>query len=114
MLYDLTELRTYSNGDKAFEADMFQTFLDQIPEFLSNMERFLSQDNMVEAGRAAHKLKSAAGFFGMESIHKMLQLIESSCKENTDKSKIAEYYTEIKTLVLQVIPLIEEEKRLCL
>lgn len=114
MLYDFSVLHMYSNGDKEFEADMIQTFLEQAPDVLSEMENKFNQNNATEAGKIAHKFKSSVAIFGMDEIFNTLQLIEDSCRENKDNSTIANQYAELKTLVQQVIPKIEEEKKLCL
>lgn len=114
MLYDLTELRSYSNGDKEFELDMFQTFLDQTTEFMAQIDGFMDQNNMLEAGKVAHKFKSSVGIFGMESIRRNLELMESSCRVHTERERIEEIYQNVKELVLQVVPQIEAEKLACL
>jgi HPt (histidine-containing phosphotransfer) domain-containing protein len=113
MLYDLTELKSYSNGDKEFEADMFQTFLDQTPEFLKQMDFYLLQNNIVEVGKIAHKFKSSVGIFGMESIRKNLELIENACRINSERAKIDELHNKLKNQVTEVLPLIEQEKVRC-
>lgn len=111
MLYDLTELRSYSRGDKEFEVDLIQTFLDQTPELLSSMEYHLYKENIVELGRVAHKFKSSVGFFGMVGIKNTLQNIESACMNNAQKSDIAAHCAELKEQLMVVIPQIEEEKK---
>lgn len=113
MLYDLTELRSYSNGDKEFEADMFQTFLDQAPDFLSQIQTFLVQKNISEAGKTAHKFKSSVGIFGMETIRKGLEELENSCRITADYDHLQELFENIRTLVNEVIPLIDRERQRC-
>lgn len=113
MLYDLTELRSYSNGDKEFEADMFQTFLDQAPDFLSQIQTFLVQNNISEAGKTAHKFKSSVGIFGMETIRKGLEELENSCRITAEYDHLQELFENIRTLVNEVIPLIDRERQRC-
>lgn len=113
MLYDLTELRSYSNGDKEFEADMFKTFLDQAPEFLGQLELYVAQNNISEAGKVAHKFKSSVGIFGMEEIRKNLEYFENSCRITAEVTQLVTALQKIKDLVLEVIPLIENERRNC-
>ena len=114
MLYDLTELKIYSNGDKEFEADMFQTFLNQTSEFLSKIEYYLLQNNMVEIGRIAHKFKSSVSIFGMAAIRQNLDFIEDACRKNADKDHIEKIYNALKVQIMQVVPQIKAEKKLCL
>ena len=114
MLYDISVLHMYSNGDKEFEADMIQTFLDQAPDVLSEIEHHFNHNNATEVGKIAHKFKSSVALFGMDEIFNTLQLIENSCRDNNDSAIIADQYAELKILVKQVIPKIEEEKKLCL
>lgn len=113
MLYDLTELKSYSNGDKEFEADMFQTFLDQAPGFLSQIDTYLSQNNISEAGKIAHKFKSSVGIFGMESIRKGLEELENSCRINSEHDHLVELFGSVKRLVYEVVPQIERERQRC-
>ena len=114
MLYDLTELKIYSNGDKEFEADMFQTFLNQTSEFLSKTEYYLLQNNMVEIGRIANKFKSSVSIFGMAAIRQNLDFIEDACIKNADRDHIEKIYNALKVQIMQVVPQIKAEKKLCL
>jgi HPt (histidine-containing phosphotransfer) domain-containing protein len=114
MLYDLTELRSYSNGDKDFELDMFQTFLDQTSEFLTQLDGFMLHNNTLEVGKVAHKFKSSVGIFGMESIRKNLELLENACRIHAERESVEAIYETVKEQVLQVIPQIEAEKLICL
>lgn len=92
---------------------MFQTFLDQAPDFLNQIEVYLSQNNISEAGKVAHKFKSSVGIFGMEAIRKNLENLENSCRVSTEKAELTEMFLKVRSLTYEVIPLIERERQKC-
>lgn len=113
MLYDLSGLHRYSKGDRNFESDLLQTFLDQASMFISQVNGLMACNGLVEVGRAAHKFRSSISFFGMGTIYASLVQLESCCNDAGRQERIIELYFSVKTQLLQVIPEIERERRRC-
>lgn len=113
MLYDLSGLHRYSRGDRSFESDMLQTFLDQVSMFINQVNGLMACNRLVEVGRATHKFRSSISFFGMETIRAELELLENCCNEDGRQEYAMKLYFSVKTQLQQVIPKIEKERRRC-
>jgi len=61
---DLTYLNEISGGDKEFIAEMIETFLEETPKDIAELEKLLATENWAGIGLVAHKLKSSIKMFG--------------------------------------------------
>lgn len=74
------QIDTLAAGDNAFKLDLVNIFLEQIDEFVENMNLFLEQNNWEALGREAHTAKSSALTFGMEETGNLLKDIQNECE----------------------------------
>ncbi len=83
---DLSYLNEISGGDEDFIKEMIETFLEETPKDLNDIEAHLSTQNWAELGKTAHKMKSSIKMFGFESLKNKALFIEQSGKkgENID------------------------------
>lgn len=79
---NLGYLEEVSGGDKDFKKELIQIFLKQVPEFISNMHQFLSDDEKSNLAKEAHTAKSSALIFSMEETGKTLKRIQLLAEEN--------------------------------
>ena len=82
-MIDISILHDFSRGDKAFELDVIQTYIDESDEFASLLETNLIQGNVSEIGRIAHKLKSSISVFGFKEFHQLLNKLEDYCNQQS-------------------------------
>lgn len=92
---DLTYLNEISGGDEEFIVEMIETFLEETPKDVIDMQAQLEAENWSELGKIAHKLKSSIKMFGFETIKNQVVFLEKSGKsgENIDSlpSKTKEF-----------------------
>ena len=79
---NLGYLEEISGGDKDFKKELIQIFLKQVPEFISNMHQFLSDNEKSNLAKEAHTAKSSALIFGMEETGKTLKRIQLLSEDN--------------------------------
>lgn len=72
----LNNLLATVGGDKAFLAEMIDTFLDDAPKLLAAMHHAVDDTNAEELRRAAHTLKSNSANFGAMNLSKMCKELE--------------------------------------
>lgn len=78
----LEYLDEISAGDIGFKKDLIKIFLSQIPEFLSNMKKFHSLNDLKNLAKEAHTAKSSVLIFGMEETGANLKRIQILAEEN--------------------------------
>ena len=79
---DLSYLEDISGGDDGFKKDLIQIFLKQIPEFLSNMHQFLSENKNDLLAKEAHTAKSSVLIFMMEESGSKLKKMQLLAEDN--------------------------------
>ncbi len=73
---DFTSLFIVANNDKEFINELIGIFLDQIPDFIKNLNQLFNENNFDKLGREAHTAKSSVMIFGMTNTGKLLNKIE--------------------------------------
>lgn len=90
---DLTYLESMSMGSNEMVAEMIQLFLEQIPEFTSEMVEFLSKEDFSALGALAHKAKSSVAVMGMDELAGILKTLELKSKAGEDPDSYLEMVT---------------------
>lgn len=73
----LDQLESVSFGDKDFKKELIDIFLEQIPEFISNMRKYYSNGEILLLAKEAHTAKSSVLIFGMSETGNNLKEIQS-------------------------------------
>ena len=93
---DLSYLEEISGGDEEFIADMIETFLEETPKDLAEMKARSAEENWIEVGKMAHKLKSSIKMFGFESLKNIALQLEQDGKNQSDldtfPSRLEKFY----------------------
>jgi len=72
----IEQLDSVSFGDEEFKKELIEIFLEQIPEFISNMKKFFAKDDLENLAKEAHTAKSSALIFGMTDTGTSLKEIQ--------------------------------------
>ena len=62
-------------------AELIESFLEEAPVLLDQMQRAADSSDRIVLGRAAHTLKSSARDFGAEQLSTLCEALEKSCRE---------------------------------
>jgi CheY-like chemotaxis protein len=74
---DIGYLRELSGGDRDYEVEMADQFLQAVPEELEQLEVALKEGDGAAASRVAHSLKTTVSIMGMtERLFVLLQMLE--------------------------------------
>lgn len=109
MEYDLSELRNFSRGDKDFELDMIQTFINECIEYSGLMNQYFNKNDFQGLGSMAHKFKSSASIFKMDRFLGILAEIETTCKSAGDLSGLPETMNNMQGMVVQLVESMNRE-----
>ncbi len=81
----LTYLEEISGGDIQFQKELIGIFLSQIPEFIFNMNKFLSKNEIDNLAKEAHTAKSSVLIFMMDETGKILKQIQNLAENKQTK-----------------------------
>lgn len=95
LLYDLSSLKAMSHGDNGFIKKMISLFIEQIEQYLVQIQEANSKHDYDTISKITHKLKSSAGSMGIVSIKNEIKELELLCIENHENIKIS-------TLIIQI------------
>ena len=73
---NLSYLNDISGGDTSFQIELITIFLNQVPEFIANMDKFLSDNELENLAKEAHSAKSSALIFMMDETGENLRKIQ--------------------------------------
>lgn len=106
---DLSYLKEFSHGDRAFEKEMLESSVTEIEEKLLLLEKYVNGKNYEHIKAVAHSLKSLMPILGNQHLYQCFYKIEHY-EEEMDKSFIEQYFyfiiknwNEIKRKVEQKI-----------
>lgn len=94
--YNLDEVKEMAGGDEEFLLVVVQTFLEEIPPDVADMNEAIGNDNPSLAYQFAHKMKPNLQLFGLE-LMEQIRVIEAWSKEGKRKDEVpqaAEKITE--------------------
>lgn len=92
---DLSYLEEISGGDVSFQKELIEIFLNQIPEFVSNMQEFHSKNESEFLAKEAHTAKSSVLIFMMHETGNDLKQIQLLA-ENNQSEEIPELLIKVE------------------
>ncbi len=81
---DYSYLANLSGGDKDFESELKEIFIQEVPEELALLNEYFSKSENISVAKIAHKLKSKIRIMGLVDIYKIAEKIETGIKDNLD------------------------------
>lgn len=106
---DHTRLKEMYGDDKAYAADMFQTFLaDVLPDFPAIQDLIL-QNDWESLGKLAHKLKPTLGMVGLTQLELQLLEIETIAKENPQEETLQKLWDGVQSTLDAAVPILQQE-----
>ena len=100
---DLSYLKQVSGGEPGFMKEMIRIFTEQVPEFISNMEKHLDDKNYIDLGREAHKAKSSVIIVGMNKLGDKMKELQVLTEKNEGVETYPEFVSEFKSLCLSAV-----------
>lgn len=106
---DHDRLQEMYGDDKAYAADMFQTFLaDVLPNFPAIQDLIL-QNDWESLGKLTHKLKPTLGMVGLTQLELQLLEIETIAKENPQEEPLQKLWESVQSTLDAAVPILQQE-----
>lgn len=95
---DLSYLRSICDDDKDFMKEMVQTFLDNAPTIINEMQSATDKSDWNAVSKLAHKIKPSAAFMGLSKAKTLIQDLEVFGKEDVNTDEIPEMVDKLRTI----------------
>jgi len=106
---DLNYLRTITEGDAATIREITMLFIEQVPEFVTNLKKYLEEKRYAELGKEAHKAKSSVMIMGMESLGHDLKALQLATISGTEIETYARHVSRFETECLIAVEELKQE-----
>jgi len=107
---DLTYLTKLSNGDKAFIREMLALFIEQVPDMMARMTKYLELKDWNSLSHVAHKMKPSVMFVGLKEIEADVKKVEDYAADRVNTEDIPGMVDKIKRVCAEAIDELKEEK----
>ena len=87
---DLTYLREMSGGDKGLMTEIFDIYLEQVPEFIAALKEGLEKKDFHAIYSVSHKAKTSVAIVGFNALALEFKKLEVSAKNSFANEKPAE------------------------
>jgi len=78
---DLTYLETLADGSSELIVELMQIFIQQVPEFIDEMNTYYDNKDWEALSAIAHKSKSSIDIVGLKDLQVKLKTLELDAKE---------------------------------
>ena len=113
MITDLTYLTNMAGGNTGIVKEMIGIFIEQVQEYIVDMQRHLAEKDYISMGRLAHKAKSSVAIMGMTELAADLKILELISKESVDIEKYPDFVTRfVSQCQLAIVELQEKDSEL--
>jgi signal transduction histidine kinase/CheY-like chemotaxis protein len=103
-LINLQYLQQLSKGDKAFERDMLEQFITQLPEDLAALKSAITENDIPRIQSTAHNIKTTVAFIGLEALlYPILDQLEDIDIDNYNASETIDKFNQLKQQSLQAV-----------
>jgi HPt (histidine-containing phosphotransfer) domain-containing protein len=102
---NLKYLKTMTGGNKEIIRQMIDLFSLQVPDFISNMNKYYDSQQYIALGKEAHKAKSSLQIMGMNELEIEMKNFQKKTIESAD---IESYPTYIRLFETQCMAAIKE------
>lgn len=88
---NLDYLESMSGGDESIIRELVDVFMQQVPEFIREMQELYEKQDWNNLGMLANKAKSSIAIMGMDDLAVMLKEFELNAKEAKSPEKYSGY-----------------------
>ena len=91
-IVDRARLASISEGDREFELELLDAYIDDAGECLSGIETALAAANWQKVGAVAHQLKGASGNIGATCMLELCARLEHEARSQCNNGTVKELY----------------------
>jgi HPt (histidine-containing phosphotransfer) domain-containing protein len=96
-LFDLSYLNQIFQGNQEMIKQIIGLFLQQVPEYITEMEACVARNDLHALHPLAHKAKSSVSMLGLRSMEEKILLIEHRSREHLELEKLPELVDQVRS-----------------
>ncbi|MBC6110822.1 Hpt domain-containing protein [Pedobacter fastidiosus] len=108
---DLSYLTEMVGHNPEFMIEVFDTFIEQTPFYLAELEDALSVKNWDKVANCAHKIKPTFSYVGRGDVKDFVQSIEENARKQIDVELIPDNIERLKDLLIIIYQQLEDAKK---
>ncbi|RZK21099.1 MAG: Hpt domain-containing protein [Pedobacter sp.] len=108
---DLSYLTEMVGHNPEFMIEVFDTFIEQTPFYLAELEDALSNENWDKVGNCAHKIKPTFSYVGRNDVKDFVHSIEHNARNQIDLEQIPADVERLKGLLVHIYAQLEMAKK---
>jgi HPt (histidine-containing phosphotransfer) domain-containing protein len=108
-IIDLTYIEEVAAGDREFIHEMIETFMRQVPEFVTHMQEFYVERDYKLLAKEAHTAKSSVMLFGLDDLARKLKEFQLQAEKGEHPETYVAFIREFEQTCLTAISQLEEE-----
>lgn len=108
-MIDMSYLVSVCGDDPDFKKEMIDTFLQNTPPVLEDMNSSLSDRDWKKIGDLAHKIKPSFTFMGISVAKALIIDIEHNGRSNSDINDIPDKIEQLNKICIQAFNELKEE-----
>ena len=95
-LFDLSYLNQVFQGNKELVDNIINLFLQQVPEYISEMVKCVERNDLLSLHPLAHKAKSSIAMLGLKNMEQNIIRIEQDSKHNRNLDALPEIVLQVQ------------------
>ncbi|KQS36914.1 Hpt domain-containing protein [Pedobacter sp. Leaf194] len=104
---DLSYLTEIVGHDPEFMIEVFETFTEQTPFYMAELEDALAKKDWKRVAECAHKIKPTFTYVGRGDVKDFVQLIENGARKQENLPHVAEQIASLNSLIDKIYQQIE-------
>lgn len=96
-LFDLSYLNQVFQGNQEMIHNIIQLFLEQVPQYIKEMEDCVVRNDLISLHPLAHKAKSSIAMLGLRSMEERIVEIEINSKQHHNLERLPDLVYEVRS-----------------
>ncbi len=96
-LFDLSYLNQIFQGNQAMINNIISLFLEQVPQYIQEMQDCVDRQDLLSLHPLAHKAKSSIAMLGLRNMEKNILHIEHDSKHNTNLEGLPQLVGDVQS-----------------
>jgi len=109
VLFDLSGIRKFAGDNPETFAMIIKSFVQQSQEDMATLESYAQKRDWQAAAEMAHKMLTSYGHFGVHNAMESLLMLDKQRSGNIDQKASAEAVKQIRSILNDLIPVLEIE-----
>ena len=96
-LFDLSYLNQVFQGNQDMINNIIQLFLEQVPQYIGEMEKCVERQDFISLHPLAHKAKSSITMLGLKNMEQQVITIEEDSRKHRNQIGLGRLVQELRT-----------------